>query len=164
VLGLVWACARFFFLKHTSHSISFTRAQGIPKYKIGFGREKDGRVGRDWLRGFAHGPQLRAKGVFIDVALVMDYGQGKGKARPPRWTCATWVDRPISDRRAIMDRRPDGLGMCQWNQSSRGSKWVSPDHRISPGWTASKRAPDMPIGPNRANTQETQAVGHLGKG
>ena len=31
--------------------MSFTRAQGIPKYKIGFGREKDGRVGRDWLRG-----------------------------------------------------------------------------------------------------------------
>ena len=32
----------FFFLIHRSHSISFTRAQGIPKYKIGFGREKDG--------------------------------------------------------------------------------------------------------------------------
>ena len=28
-----------FFLKHRFHSISFTRAQGIPKYKIGFGRE-----------------------------------------------------------------------------------------------------------------------------
>jgi hypothetical protein len=38
-----------FFLRHRSHSISFTRAQGIPRYKIGFGREKDGRVGRDWL-------------------------------------------------------------------------------------------------------------------
>ncbi len=34
-----------FFLMHRSHSISFTRAQGIPKYKIGFGRGKDGRVG-----------------------------------------------------------------------------------------------------------------------
>jgi hypothetical protein len=34
----------FFFRIHRSHSISFTRAQGIPKYKIGFGREKDGRV------------------------------------------------------------------------------------------------------------------------
>jgi hypothetical protein len=34
-----------FFLIHGFHSISFTRAQGIPKYKIGFGREKDGRVG-----------------------------------------------------------------------------------------------------------------------
>ncbi len=34
----------FFFLIHRSHSISFTRAQGIPKYKIGFGREKDGIV------------------------------------------------------------------------------------------------------------------------
>ena len=31
-----------FFLIHRSHSISFTRAQGIPKYKIGFGREEDG--------------------------------------------------------------------------------------------------------------------------
>jgi hypothetical protein len=34
-----------FFLIHRFHSISFTRAQGIPMYKIGFGREKDGRVG-----------------------------------------------------------------------------------------------------------------------
>jgi hypothetical protein len=45
----------YFFLIHRSHSISFTRAQGIPKYKIGFGREKDGRVGRDWLGGGGHG-------------------------------------------------------------------------------------------------------------
>ena len=29
-----------FFLIHRSHSISFTRAQGIPKYNIGFGRGK----------------------------------------------------------------------------------------------------------------------------
>jgi hypothetical protein len=29
-----------FFPMHRSHSISFTRAQGIPKYKIGFGRGK----------------------------------------------------------------------------------------------------------------------------
>ncbi len=35
----------FVFLIHRSHSISFTRAQGIPKYKIRFGREKDGKVG-----------------------------------------------------------------------------------------------------------------------
>ena len=34
-----------FFFIHRFHSISFTRAQGIPKYKIGFRREKDGRVG-----------------------------------------------------------------------------------------------------------------------
>ncbi len=32
----------YFFLIPRLHSISFTRAQGIPKYKIGFGREKDG--------------------------------------------------------------------------------------------------------------------------
>ena len=30
----------FFFLIHRSHSISFTRAHGIPKYKIGFARVK----------------------------------------------------------------------------------------------------------------------------
>jgi len=30
----------FVFLIRRSHSISFTRAQGIPKYKIGFGRGK----------------------------------------------------------------------------------------------------------------------------
>jgi hypothetical protein len=28
-----------------SHSISFTGAQGVPKYKIGLGRGKGGRVG-----------------------------------------------------------------------------------------------------------------------
>ena len=31
------ASRHFFFLIHRSHSISFTRAQGIPKYKIRFG-------------------------------------------------------------------------------------------------------------------------------
>ena len=41
----------FFSLIHRSHSISFTRAQGIPKYKIGFGREKDGRVGERLVEG-----------------------------------------------------------------------------------------------------------------
>ena len=41
----------FFFLIHRFHSISFTRAQGIPKYKIGFGREKDGRVGERLVVG-----------------------------------------------------------------------------------------------------------------
>jgi hypothetical protein len=30
----------FFFLMRRSHSIGFTKAQGIPKYKIGFGRGK----------------------------------------------------------------------------------------------------------------------------
>jgi hypothetical protein len=40
-----------FFLIHRFHSISFTRAQGIPKYKIGFGREKDGRVGERLVEG-----------------------------------------------------------------------------------------------------------------
>ncbi len=35
----IGACAAgaTFSLTHRSHSISFTRAQGIPKYKIGFG-------------------------------------------------------------------------------------------------------------------------------
>ena len=40
-----------FFLTHRFHSISFTRAQGIPKYKIGFGKEKDGRVGERLVEG-----------------------------------------------------------------------------------------------------------------
>ncbi len=40
-----------FFLIHRFHSISFTRAQAIPKYKIGFGREKDGRVGESLVEG-----------------------------------------------------------------------------------------------------------------
>jgi hypothetical protein len=41
-----------FFPIHRSHSISFTRDQGVPKYKIGFGRgEGMGELGKDWLRG-----------------------------------------------------------------------------------------------------------------
>ena len=40
-----------FFLIHRSHSIKFTRAQGIPKYNIGFGRGKDGRVGERLVDG-----------------------------------------------------------------------------------------------------------------
>ena len=40
-----------FFLVHRSHSISFTRAQGIPKYKIRFGREKDGRAEERLVEG-----------------------------------------------------------------------------------------------------------------
>jgi hypothetical protein len=33
--------------------MNLTRAQGIPKYKIGFGREGErmGELGKDWLRG-----------------------------------------------------------------------------------------------------------------
>jgi hypothetical protein len=50
--------ALVFSLMHRSHSISFTRAQGIPKYNIGFGREKDGRVLRAGCMekgcGYAH--------------------------------------------------------------------------------------------------------------
>jgi hypothetical protein len=43
----------YFFLIHRSHSISFTRAQGIPKYKIGVwegeGWESWGEIGRGGL-------------------------------------------------------------------------------------------------------------------
>jgi hypothetical protein len=42
-----------FFLIHRSHSISFTRAQGIPKHKIGFARGKGGRVGERLVEGFS---------------------------------------------------------------------------------------------------------------
>jgi hypothetical protein len=61
-----------FFLTHRSHSISFTRAQGIPRYKIGFGRERDGRVGRDWLTGVGGSETtlcLTRKRVFAHVCL-----------------------------------------------------------------------------------------------
>jgi hypothetical protein len=64
ILGLSMQAQRFsarppffpFFLIHRFHSISFTRAQGISKCKIGFGREQDGRVGErlvEW--GGGHG-------------------------------------------------------------------------------------------------------------
>ncbi len=53
---LVCRCFFPFFLIHRFHSISFARAQGIPKYKIGFGREKDGRVGERLVEeGGGHG-------------------------------------------------------------------------------------------------------------
>ncbi len=38
-------CLRFFPLIHRSHSISFTRAQGIPRYKIGLGGKRMGELG-----------------------------------------------------------------------------------------------------------------------
>jgi hypothetical protein len=39
-VGLIQCVFEHFSLIHRSHSISFARAQGIPKYKIGFGRGK----------------------------------------------------------------------------------------------------------------------------
>jgi len=48
----------FFLLIHRFHSISFTRAQGIPKYKLGFGREKDGRVGERLVHLASSNPVL----------------------------------------------------------------------------------------------------------
>ena len=60
----------FFFLIHRFHSISFTRAQGIPKYKIAFGWEKDGRVGERWVEGRGgHGAR--------DGAVMLATGQFK---------------------------------------------------------------------------------------
>ena len=44
-----------FFHMRRSHSISFTRAQGIPKYKIGLGGGKDGRVGERLVHCPAYG-------------------------------------------------------------------------------------------------------------
>jgi hypothetical protein len=67
----------FFFLIHRSHSISFTRAQGIPKYKIGFGREKDGRVGETFPRGMTNKNQPPQPGpthfsIFLVSASVVE--------------------------------------------------------------------------------------------
>jgi hypothetical protein len=39
-----------FFLMHTSHDISVTGGQGIPKYKLGLERGMDGRVGVGLVR------------------------------------------------------------------------------------------------------------------
>ncbi len=64
-----WGCQgqevaypKMFFLMHRFHSISVTRAQGIPKYKIGFGREKDGRVGERLVEGGGESLFLSATG------------------------------------------------------------------------------------------------------
>jgi hypothetical protein len=54
-----------FFLIRSSHSISFTSAQGIPMYKIGFGRGKDGRVGERLLEGFLWWPSCRCSAVAV---------------------------------------------------------------------------------------------------
>jgi hypothetical protein len=68
----------FFFLIHRSHSISFTRAQGIPKYKIGFGREKDGRVGeRLGEGGWGHGARDGGWGEQPSLAVMLATGQFK---------------------------------------------------------------------------------------
>ena len=41
----------FLFLIHRSHSISFTRAQDIPKYKLELGKGEDGRFGEGLVEG-----------------------------------------------------------------------------------------------------------------
>ena len=72
----IFAC--FFFLIHRSHSISFTRAQGIPKYKIGFGREKDGRVGERLVEGGGgHGARDGGWGEQPSLAVMLATGQFK---------------------------------------------------------------------------------------
>ena len=65
VSSSVCLCWYAFILIHRFHSISFTRAQGIPKYKIGFGREKDGRVGERLGEG---GWRLLCPGVALALA------------------------------------------------------------------------------------------------
>ncbi len=49
------SCSPLLFLTRRSHSIRFTRAQGIPKYKIGFWEwERMGELGKDWSRCGGH--------------------------------------------------------------------------------------------------------------
>jgi hypothetical protein len=84
-----------FFLIHRLHSISFTRAQGIPKYKIGFGRGKDGRVGERLVEW---------GGVGVTVPVTGCFRIGPQLTMTARWCvcgftgCASWQrdggDRP----------------------------------------------------------------------
>jgi hypothetical protein len=68
----------FFFLIHRSHSISFTRAQGIPRYNIGIGREKDGRVGERLVEGGGgHGARDGGWGEQPSLAVMSATGQFK---------------------------------------------------------------------------------------
>jgi hypothetical protein len=57
----------FFSLIHRCHSISFTRAQGIPKYKIGFGR---GERWESW-------GQIGLRGVGVTVSVTGGWGGGE---------------------------------------------------------------------------------------
>ena len=69
---------RVFFLIHRSHSISFTRAQGIPKYKIRFGREKDGKVGERLVEGGGgHGARDGGWREQPSLAVMLATGQFK---------------------------------------------------------------------------------------
>ena len=71
-------CIFFFFLIHRSHSISFTRAQGIPKYKIRFGREKDGKVGERLVEGGGgHGARDGGWREQPSLAVMLATGQFK---------------------------------------------------------------------------------------
>jgi hypothetical protein len=45
------SCSFIVFLMRGSHSISSARAQCIPKYKLGLGGAKDGRVGERLVEG-----------------------------------------------------------------------------------------------------------------
>jgi hypothetical protein len=69
---------RLSFLVHRFHSISFTRAQGIPRYKIGFGREKDGKVGERLVEGGGgHAARDGGWGEQPSLAVMLATGQFK---------------------------------------------------------------------------------------
>ncbi len=48
---VAWLLYVRFFLMLRSHSISFTRAQDIPKYKLELGKGEDGRFGEGLVEG-----------------------------------------------------------------------------------------------------------------
>jgi hypothetical protein len=70
-----------------SHSISFTGAQGIPKYKIGFGREKDARVGEILVTGPFH--ELHKSTGYPEVQDGVWEGGGMGELGKDWWSIGT---------------------------------------------------------------------------
>jgi hypothetical protein len=78
-LWCVWVSGfvDFCFPTHRSHSVSFTRAQGIPT-RLGLGEGKDGRVGAYWLRG--GGGSYLAWPLFLAKMPYAEYGVPAGCA------------------------------------------------------------------------------------
>jgi hypothetical protein len=112
---------RDLFLPHWPHSISFTRAQGIPTFKMGWEGERMGGLGKKWLKGGGGRPDVaylmtRVSRLSLFLALTCPCRSlwSARRRRPRRWRA----------RRVLSPRTPSGTlqRRCPpWTLPSRAS-------------------------------------------
>ena len=110
--GLI--CHVFFFLIHRFHSISFTRAQGIPEYKIGCGFSLQSRGGGPLCNCVPvcmlsrHGAR-RPAGAAVLHARDLSLGPG-AHACPPRHSAGEWWCTCVVETRMVLGTRTVAKG------------------------------------------------------